>query len=173
MQFKLTWRYQADNESWSVCNIAPSLCVCVCVFIYKSTEWSQHMSHQSEHAVFCGSLCVFQVQASHKQDKGSAGWSKSQTRSLTPPGCWPGARAGAVAGVTEGPQGQGSSGSGQVREGRRSSGAEWCWETVVEFFTLPLLHSFSFQFYQRLAYTTWHTCPEINHRSWTIEFQVR
>lgn len=119
-----------------VLHFAPSLCVFICV----STEWSQHTSRQSERAVFCESLGVFQVEASRGEDKGSAVWSNGQTpRSLTPPGCWPGAWAGVEAGTTGGPQGQGSSGSGQAKGGRRSSGAEWCWETVVELLLILLL----------------------------------
>lgn len=70
---------------------------------------------------------------------GSAGWSRScwSRRWLTAPGCWQWARADAGTAVAEGPRGRGSSGSEQVRGDTRSSGAEWCWETVVEPFTPP------------------------------------
>lgn len=102
------------------------------------TESSRCRSHQNEHVVSFQSLCLLCMRAGCEEEeegRGGAGWSRScwTHHWLPAPGCWWGARAG----VAVGPWAPGSSGSGQVRGGRRSSGAEWCWETVVELFTPP------------------------------------
>lgn len=113
------------------------------MFSCVPTEQSQHGSHQNENVASSQSLCLLCMKAGCEEEeekgRGSAGWSRScWTRHwLTAPGCWQWARAGARAAEAEGPWGRGSSGSGQVMGGRRSSGAEWCWETVVELFTPP------------------------------------
>lgn len=109
------------------------------VFFCCPTEPSQHRSHRNERAVFSQCLCELCMKAGcEEEDRGSVGWSRSWTpHCVTAPGCWRRAPAGSEMGVTKGLRYRGSSRSGQVRGGRRSSGAEWCWETVVELFTLP------------------------------------
>lgn len=104
------------------------------------TEQSQCRSHQNEQVVSSQSLCLLCPRTGREEEgREGAGWSRScWTRHwLTAPGCWPWARAGAGTAVAEDPWARGSSASGQVRGDRRSSGAEWCWETAVEPLTPP------------------------------------
>lgn len=123
---------------------APSLCVSACVEVVF-TGRSQHRSHQSESAASGKSLFVFQVVSGCQSGKGCAGvWTGNRSqRCPTPPGCWPGAWVGEAAGVAVRPRGWGSSRSDQVRGDRRSSGAEWCWGTVVEQVTCLISHKHS------------------------------
>lgn len=109
------------------------------IFSCFPREQSQHRSHQSERAVFSQGLCELCMKACCEEEgRGSVGWSRSWTPHwLTAPGCWRREPAGTETGVAKGLRCRGSSGSGQARGGRRSSGAEWCWETVVELFTPP------------------------------------